>query len=80
MRSPRPGCVKAEDENASHSREEEQCWGSREGAVGAPVTSPGTTSAPIAGREECRGYVEEMLGAFEDWTIAPEELLGLAPR
>ena len=39
------------------------------------TTPPGINAGTSRGREEGQGFWEEMLGAFEEWTVEPEELL-----
>jgi ketosteroid isomerase-like protein len=39
------------------------------------TTPPGINAGTYRRREECQGFFEEMLGAFEEWTVEPEKLL-----
>jgi uncharacterized protein len=39
------------------------------------TTPPGINADTFRGREECQGYFEDMVGAFEGWTVQPEELI-----
>jgi ketosteroid isomerase-like protein len=38
-------------------------------------TPPGPNADAYRGREECQGYLEDMLSPFERWTVQPEEFL-----
>jgi ketosteroid isomerase-like protein len=37
------------------------------------TTPPGIRGGTYRGREECRGYLEGWITAFEAWTVEPEE-------
>ena len=38
------------------------------------TTPPGPHAGTYRGREECQGYLEGWITAFEAWTVEPEEL------
>jgi ketosteroid isomerase-like protein len=47
----------------------------RDAPPGFELTTPpeGINSGTYRGREECQGYMQELLAPFEAWTIDPEE-------